>query len=362
MAGTVSRITNEAVYIKDKNGKEHERQIYDNFPLNDDKSKLHSEPVVKVGDQVEEGQLVADSNFTKNEDLALGTNLQVAYMPYKGYNFEDGIVISESAAKKLTSDHMFRQGVTAEKNVVLNKKKFLAETAGQVTKEQADKLDDFGVIQPGSTVSQGDVLIGVMKKQDVTKEQKQLGMFSKSFLRPVKAQEIRWEKETPGVVARVVKHGKNTTVYVNSLAPATIGDKIVGRHGNKGIITHILPDHEMPQTKEGKVAQVLLNPTGIPSRINVGQVLETAAAKIAEKTGKPYKANNFDPNNKDYTRNLIKELKDHGIKDTEEVVDPATGKSFGQVLFGPQYILKLHHTAAKGLSARSQGPPPPRCP
>lgn len=354
VGGTVSRITKEAVYVKDEKGKEHEAQIYNNFPLNDDKSKLHSEPVVKVGDKVKAGQLVADSNFTKNEDLALGTNLQVAYMPYKGYNFEDGIVISESAAQKLTSDHMFRQGVSAEKNVVLNKKKFLAETAGAVTKEQADKLDDFGVIKSGAVVNQGDVLIGMMRKQEVTPEQKKLGMFSKSFLRPVKPQEVRWEKETPGVVARVVKHGKNTTVYVNSQAPATIGDKIVGRHGNKGIITHILPDHEMPKTKDGEVAQVLLNPVGIPSRINVGQVLETAAAKIARKTGRPYKVNNFDPDNRDYTRNLMKELKAHGVSDTEEMIDPSTSKSYGKVLFGPQYILKLHHTAAKGLSSRSR--------
>jgi DNA-directed RNA polymerase subunit beta' len=249
---------------------------------------------------------------------------------------------------------MFRQGITSERNTILNKKKFLAETAGAVTKEQADKLDDQAVIKPGSVVNQGDILIGAMKKQEVTPEQKKLGMFSKRFLRPAKPQEITWDKESPGTVTRVVKHGKNTTVYVNTQASATIGDKIVGRHGNKGIITHILPDHEMPKTMGGKVAEVLLNPTGLPTRINVGQVLETAAGKIAEKTGKPYTVNNFDPDNRDYTRNLMKELKVHGLKDTEEMVDPATGKPYGPVLFGPQYILKLHHTAAKGLSARSR--------
>lgn len=713
--GTVSKITKDAIYVK--RGREQEEiPIYNNFPLNDDKSMLNSEPLVKVGDKVEPGQTVADSNFTRKGELALGTNLRVAYMPFKGYNFEDGIVISESAAQKLTSDHMFRESISSEKNTILNKKKYLAETAGATTKEQADKLDDFGVITPGSIVNQGDVLIGLMKKQEVSPEQRKLGMFNKSFLRPVKVQDVRWEKETPGVVSRVVKHGKKTTVFVNSQAPATIGDKIVGRHGNKGIVTHILPDHEMPQTKDGQATQVLLNPTGIPcydeeteflttegwvsakdismdhtfatlnpktlvmefqdpeevyhmphkgsmyclrnqqldmmvtpnhkqfsarrgnqklsgpldlddpelpalfelkeareiareprrylkaakwqgdreffyhipagapagggkpaasinvasirwaefmgwylsegstyfnkanygyiveisqsreanpesyerietllqmmgvnyeanptnlrikhkglyerlsplggardkfipreildltpdhlsvfldtlvagdgsetwneetghygcrtywtsskrladgvqevaaklgiaanikretrrgddacyyialssrclapwvnwssttkahqyeewvqydgmvhcatvpngvllvrrngkavfsgnTRINVGQVLETAAAKISEKTGKPYKVNNFDPDNQDYTRNLMKELKQHGISDTEEVVDPVTGKSFGKVLTGPQYILKLHHTAAKGLSARSR--------
>jgi DNA-directed RNA polymerase subunit beta' len=352
--GTVEKIEKDAVIVHDHQGKRHEVQLYHDFPLNDNKSAITSSPVVKVGDKVAKGQVLADTNYTKHGKLALGKNLLVAYMPFKGYNFEDGIVISETASKKLTSEHLHRESVRAELNVILNKNKFLAETAGVTTKDQAAKLDDDAVIREGSVVSNGDVLIGALKAESITPEQQKLGLFSKKLVKPVKPAEIRWDHEESGVVTKVVKHGKDTTVFVKARAPADIGDKIVGRHANKGIITKVLPDHEMPSLADGSRVEILLNPAGVPTRINLGQVLETAASKIALKTGKPYIVNNFDSTNTDYTRRLQAELKSHGISDTEEVFDPVTKKSYGQVLVGPQYILKLHHTAAKGLSARSR--------
>jgi len=352
--GVVEKVKNDGVIIKDRDGKRHEVQIYDDFPLNDDKSVLNSTPLVKVGDPVKKGQTVADTNFTRGGTLALGTNLNVAYMPYKGYNFEDGIVVSESAAKKLTSEHMYRESVSAEKAIKLDKKKFLSYMAGKVTQDQADKLDEHGVIQEGQTVYKDDILLGLLKEEGVTQDEQKLGLFSKGFIRPWKPREVRWDKDVPGRVTKVVRHGKKTTVYVRADAPATVGDKIVGRHGNKGIITNVLPDHEMPQKADGTPVDVLLNPTGVPTRINLGQVLETAAGKIAQKTGKPYIVNNFDPNNPDYTRKLKSELQAHNISDTEDLFDPITKRKFPNVLTGPQYILKLHHTAEKGLSTRSR--------
>ena len=352
--GTVERVKKDGIIIKDKAGKRHEVQIYHDFPLNDDKSVLNSTPLVSAGDPVKKGQVVADNNFTKGGALALGTNLKVAYMPYKGYNFEDGIVISDTAAKKLTSEHMFREAVSAEKSIKLDKKKFLSYMSGKVTQDQADKLDDQAVIKEGETVRKDDILIGTLKEENVTPDEQKLGLFSKGFIRPWKPRETRWTKDVPGTVTKVVKHGKKTTVYVKANAPADVGDKIVGRHGNKGIITNILPDHEMPHDKDGNSMEVLLNPTGIPTRINLGQVLETAAGKLAAKKGKPYVVNNFDPTNKDYTRNLKKELQAAGIEDTEDLFDPITKRKYKKVLTGPQYILKLHHTAEKGLSVRSR--------
>lgn len=355
VSGTIMSVKKDGIIVKDAKGKKHEVQTYDNFPLNDNKSFLHSQSLVKKGDTVKAGQTVADSNFTRKGDLALGTNLRVAYTPYKGYNFEDGIVISESAASKMTSEHLQRQKIRQEKNIILNKKKFLAESAGKVTKAQAEKLDDQGIIREGQVVEPGDVMIGALKKEEYSRERQQLALFSKGKLRPVSPKPTTWDKDYGGVVTQVVKHGKDTTVYVKTKAPATIGDKMVGRHGNKGIITKVLPDHEMPTTKEGKHSEVLLNPTGVPTRINLGQALETAASKIAEKTGKPYVVNNFDPKNKDYTRNLIADLKKHGLSDTEDLFDPKTGKKMGNVLTGKQYMLKLHHTAEKGMAARFRG-------
>jgi DNA-directed RNA polymerase subunit beta' len=357
VSGEVTRVTRTAVHIKASDGSTHKVQLYNDFPLNDPKSVLNSEPLVKAGDKVKASDIVADTNFTRNGSLALGTNLRVAYMPYKGYNFEDGIVISESAAKKLTSEHMLRHSIAVDPDgrIILNKRRFIAETAGQIKKEQEEKLDEHGVAKEGMTVSKGDVLIGALKKQQQSPDQQQLALFSKKLLKPVVDASVRWDKDYPGVVTKVVRHGKETTVYVKAQTPAEIGDKIVGRHGNKGIITSIIPDHEMPRDKHDSHVEVILNPTGVPTRINLGQVLETAASKIAEKTGKPYIVNNFDPNNTDYTRNLLKHLEEHGLSDTEKLYDAKTGREFGDVLTGKQYILKLHHTAEKGITARSFG-------
>lgn len=354
-AGTIVSVKEDGITIRNADGKRQEVQLYNHFPLNDSKSMVNSHPLVKVGDRVKKGQIIADTSFTKDGTLALGKSLRTAYMPWKGYNFEDGIVISETAAKKLTSEHLYRDGATATQDSIFSKKKFLAQTAGQYTKEQAEKLDDDSIIKPGSVVNPGDVLIGELRKEKVTREQQQLELLTGKRVKPVRPKPKIWDKDLPGIVTNVVKHGKNIKVYVKTQEPADIGDKIVGRHGNKAIVTEIVPDHEMPKNKEGRPAELLMNPAGVPTRINLGQALETAAAKIAEKTGKPYVVKNFDPANKNYLSNLRKELKEHGISDTEELFDEK-GKSLGEVLVGPQYIYKLHHTAAKGLQARSRGP------
>lgn len=355
VAGTVHSVGADHIIIKDAAGKKHEIQLYDHFPLNDNKALIHSTALVAKGDTVKAGQLIADTNFTRGGKLALGTNLRVAYIPYKGYNYDDGIVISESAAEKLTSEHMHREGHKVDENSILSKAKFLAHTAGQVTKDQAAKLDEHAVIKVGSIVAPGDVLLGILRKEEHTQEQKALSLFSKKTLNPVSARPIHWDKEYPGVVTGVVRSGRETTVYVKAQTPAQVGDKLAGRHGNKGVITKILPNHEMPHTEDGTHMEILLNPTGVPTRINLGQVLETVAGKLAAKAGRTYVVDNFDPEVPDYTKHLTEELKKHGISDKEGLVDPTTNKRLGDALVGLQHILKLHHTAEKGIVARSRG-------
>lgn len=352
-AGKVTKVTNEAIYVKDAAGKTHERQIYDHFPLNADKSFMHSTPSVKVGDSVKKGQSLADSNFTQKGTLALGTNLKVGYMPYKGYNFEDGVVISETAAKKLASEHLHRKSLTTDKSHILSKKKFQSYVPEAMTREQADKLDDDGVMRKGQVVMPGDTLVAALQEKTDRTEDKELAKIHKSLVKPYQDASVKWEADHPGVVTEVIKRGKQTAVHVKTLEPMEIGDKLSGRHGNKGIVTSILSDDEMPRTKDGPL-QVLLNPTGIPGRANLGQVLETAAGKIAEKTGKPYIIKNFEPDT-DLHAKLVKDLKTHGISDKEEVFDP-NGRKLGDVLVGPQHIIKLKHQVEKKLSARAGGP------
>lgn len=358
----------DEIVVKDHSGTHHSVQIYNHFPLNDSKSFLHATPMkgVEVGAAVKKGQVLADSNFTKDGNLALGTNLRVSYLPYKGYNFEDGIVISDSAAKRLTSEHVHR--LTKEIDPAreyMDKKKFkvfAASTAKRLTDEQFDKLDEHGVIRVGQKVMPGDILVAAVGKRDMSGETaRAIGRLDKKmFAFEDKSQ--MWDSSHAGEVVKVVKspNGKGATVFVKTLEPAEIGDKMVGRHGNKGIITRILPDHEMPRIGsadwDGKNhVEVLMNPSGVPTRINLGQMLETAAAKIADKTGQPYLVQNFSGVS-DYTQKVKDDLKKHGLKDTEHVFDPATGRLLGEALTGKQYILKLKHQVEKKLSVRSAGP------
>ncbi len=365
VAGKVTEVKNDVITISDGK-KKHTVHLYNHFPLNDPKGEMHSEVSVKVGDTVTAGQTVADNNFTKNGVLAIGTNLRVGYMPYKGYNFEDGIVISETAAKKLTSEHLYKKKQEIDpENDVVSKSKFMAFAAtktNQLTKEQLDLIDDDGVIKIGSKIKPGQVLIAAVGKNLATRQGSALAALGKRAFQPYKDKSLVWDEDHMGEVIKVVKDplGRGAKVYVKTEEAMVVGDKLSGRHGNKGIITMILPDHEMPFTKDEKgdhrPLEVILNPTGVPTRMNVGQVLETAVGKIAEKTGKPYIVNNFSGPSHDYRAEVMKELKTHGLSDEEMIFDPKNpARPLGSILVGPQHLLKLKHQVEKKLTVRGGG-------
>ena len=352
LEGKVMKVSKDFIRIKGADGKSREVDIYDNYPLNDKKSFMNSEPTIKVGDEVKKGQLIADTNFSKGGTYAPGVNLTTAYVPYKGLNYEDGIVISETAAKKLTSEHMYKKGLTSKDGFGSTKKKYRAYFPDRMTRDQADKLDDEGVIKPGTVIMPGDTLVTGLSEQQLTNEQQKLRMMHKSLVKPYKDKAITWEEDRPGKVVEVHRKKTGVTVHVKTDEPAEIGDKIVARHANKGIITSIVPDNEMPQTPDGKPVDTLMNPLGVPGRINLGQVLETAAGKIADKQGKPYLVKNFD--GQDHLTKLQNELKAEGLTDTETLKDPVSGREVKDVFVGKQYTLKLQHQVGKKMSARSR--------
>ena len=364
--GKITTIKDDKIHIQGKDGKT-EVHLYNHFPLNDPKGMLHSELLVKAGDTVTKGQVMADTNFTKGGALSIGTNLRVGYIPYKGYNFEDGIVISESAAKKLTSEHLYKKGIEIDPDMDhVSKSKFKAYSivrASKMSKEQWDNIGDDGIIKPGTKVMPGQVLVAAIGKNPSTKLTHAWGALGKRAIQPFKDKSMVWDEDHVGVVTKVVREssGRGVKIYVKTEEQAVIGDKMAGRHGNKGIITQILPDHEMPftvdpESGEKRPLQVLLNPSGVPTRMNLGQVLETAAAKIAEKTGKPYIVNNFAGPNNDYRQQVLDDLKKAGLHDEETVFDPHDPKrELGSVLVGPQYLLKLVQQVEKKLSARGGG-------
>ena len=351
VSGKVTKVSSDAIIVTSHDGTEHEVQLYNNYPLNDAKGVYHSTPIVKVGQSVRREQVLADTNFSKKGVLALGTNLRVAFLPFKGLNFEDGVVISESAAKKLTSEHMNKPSIQLEEGLLLDKKRFQREHPGVYNKEQLEKLDAHGVISVGQEVRPGDVLVAATKPFEL-KDRVGLAAIRRSMSGSHTDKSLRWDSEFPGKVVSVHKSKNGLQIHVRTEEPMQVGDKLTGRYGNKGIVSRILPDQEMPHTPDGRHIEVALNPSGVPGRMNVGQVLETAAAKIAEKTGQPYLVKNFEPN-VDYLEQVKSDLKKHGLSDTEELFDPVTKQPLGKALVGTQHILKLVHQVEKKLSVRS---------
>jgi DNA-directed RNA polymerase subunit beta' len=374
--GKVIKVSETEIVVQSGTSKvSHE--MYNNFQTNAVGGIMHHEPVVAVGDMVKKGQLLADSNFTKNGTHAMGSNLRVGYMPYRGLNYEDGVVISRSAANKLTSHHLYimERDTTVplgtkldargmkdldENSIVVSKTLFesWAPQSARINQSGLTLLDDDGVAKVGSKIQSGDILIAAVKKAAYDPTLKVLTK-NTTFGAEWKPAEVRWEKDPPGTVVRVVKHGKKISVMVRTEEPMTIGDKLVGRYGNKGIITRILEDNEMPfytdKKGERQHLEVALHPIGFIGRTNPGQLLEVAASKIAEKTRKPYIVDNFNKDSKDTVRELKDEMKKHGVSDQELVYDPETNKALGNVLAGKQYIYKLQHQVDKKITARAGG-------
>jgi len=710
-AGTVTKVTADAITVQDKEGKDHHVTIYNNFPLNDPKAVLHSTPAVKEGDAVTPGQLLADNNFTRNGQLALGKNLLVAYIPFKGHNFEDGIAISQTAAAKMASEHMHKPSITLGPDAITGLAKYKALHPTSFETQQLEHLDDAGVVRVGQTVRTGDPLVVASRPFD-SKGSYSLSKIRKSLSSQTLDSSLTWKSEHPGEVVGIHRDEEgNVTVHVRTVEPMQVGDKMCydeetemltargwlpvadvtcadevcsrvdghivyqspdavfayptggrmyriksrqvdllvtdkhdmfvkergasdflltpaatlfgrriryaksglwqghdpeyiafpalcvragqygngsrmlpevrlpvsvycmllgayvsnghtfdqpgdygiaidkatgpqfeelcralteaniafsrtngatcsrvtihskqwlehfrvlgrarvkyipehifsfsrdslcilfkwlmwgngssmmtgrpvayftsskrladdvqrlalhvgyagnvrihaeegwqtikgkpswcarsyevrivttklepqvnnghvkkqraqeeyfvenytkpvycvrvpghvvyvrrngkavwsgnsGRHGNKGVITTILPDKEMPHTADGRPIEVVLNPSGVPGRMNMGQVLETAAGKIAEKTGQTYIVNNFE-HGVDQLDRVKKALKEHGLTDTEEVIDPVSGQSLGKALVGPQHLLKLNFQIDKKVSVRSGMP------
>lgn len=354
VAGTVTNITKSQIHIKDMDGKTHKVDLVKNLPFNMKGFLDDEKPLVKVGDKVGLNQPIADNNYTVDGEMALGKNLNVAYMPYKGYNHEDGLVISRSCAESLSSHHAYKIDYAVQNISTMSKSLVSRWFPNKFTKEQLDNLDEQGFAKVGVTLKHGDPVYAVLEKREPTAEDKLLARLHKSLVNPFRLVTELWTHEENGSVVDAHTESKDIRILVRSIKPLEKGDKLTGLHGNKGIVSKILDDHEMPYSKEtGKPVDLLLNPASVTSRINLGQLMETAAGKIAQKTGKPYFVHNFSKGSN--VADLKKELDSLGISDTEMLVDPKTGKDIGKILTGPQYVLKLYKTTDQNWSARNVG-------
>lgn len=352
--GTVKSVTPKLITIDGEDGKTHKIAATKNLPFNMKGFMDDEKPLVKEGDKVTPMTPLFDNNYTRNGEMALGRNMNVAYIPYKGYNHEDGLVISRSAADKLSSHHAYKIDYAVQETSVMKKSLIARYFPGRFTKEQIEKLDDKGFAKVGAILNHGDPAYIVLERRDPTPEDKMLGRLHKTLVNPYRAVTEDWTHDENGEVVDAHTEGKDIRILVRSKKPLEVGDKLTGLHGNKGIVSLVLEDHEMPFIKEtGKPVDLLLNPASVTSRVNLGQLMETAAGKIAQKTGTPYLVHNFSKGSN--VGELNEELKKHGIPDAEEMVDPKTNKVLGKILTGPQYMLKLYKTSDQNWSARNVG-------
>ena len=354
VAGTVTKADSTSVTIKTDQGKQVTIKAVKNLPFNMKGFHDDEHPLVKVGDKVEENQLLFENNYTKDGVFSLGKNLEVAYIPWKGYNHEDGLVISKSTADSLSSHPAYK--VDYEINTLTTAKKSALTRwfPSKFTRAQLANLDERGFAKVGAVVKKGDPVYAVLERRDPTPEDKILGRLHKSMVTPFRVMTEEWHHDEPGTVVDAHTSTRQVRFIIRSVKPLEIGDKLTGLHGNKGIVSLIMDDHKMPYSQAtGKPVDILLNPASVTSRVNLGQLMETAAGKIAKITGKPYLVHNFESH--DSIGKLRDELHKLVHSDSETLVDPATGGKLVNVLTGPQYFLKLYKTSDQNWSARSVG-------
>jgi len=259
--GQVVSVSPDSIGVKGPDGKVVEHELHNNLPYNR-KTYLHNTPVVKTGDMVNKNTLLAKSNYTNDTGAtALGLNLRTAYIPYKGANFEDAIVVSEAAAKRLSSEHMYQHDTEFEKGLKHGKKNFISMFPATYDRKIMDSLDDDGVVKPGTVVNKDMPIILQIKEKErahnqITRGRSQLYNDSS----------ITWDHHDPGVVTDVEKTKKGIVVTVKGYAEMQVGDKLSGRYGDKGVIAEIVPDDKMPRDKEGRPFEVLVNPLGVITR------------------------------------------------------------------------------------------------
>jgi DNA-directed RNA polymerase beta subunit/DNA-directed RNA polymerase beta' subunit len=351
----VTKIEPDYIHLKNKKGETTKVGLYKEFPLNQE-SFLNSEVIVHVGDKLKELDILAKTNFNSFDDTgkigyAPGLNVNVAYMPWHGYNFEDGVVITESLAKRLTSESMMHDSIIIQPTGILDLKKFRAYFPTLIKPENMSKLSDSGVIKEGITINPDEIMVAYMEETDLTDTERILKSMSKSLAKPFRPKPLVWDHDVPGIVTHVRHIGNTIYIYTKTENPMVIGDKLTGRHGNKGIVTKIIKDDEAPHTPDGTRIDLILNPHGVVGRMNAGQILETAAGRLAMKQKKPFVVNNFSGEN--YLDGIIGEMKKNKLEPDEILLDGKKGKPFkNKIFWGNQHILKLMHVVEHKLKTR----------
>ena len=346
--GVVTDVTDDSITYRDQQGKKHTVDLYNQLPANN-KGWLSNTPLVKVGQGILKGQPLAYSNYTdKDGNAALGVNLKVAMVsgPDAGTAL-DAITVSESAARtKLASEQLYKTKSPVDNETVYDKMRFLKSfDTSDFTREQLDNIGDDGIVIPGTELHKGDpMILAVGLREPGIK-----GVAKHADTPIVKV----WEHDYPGTVMDVGKTNKSVAVYTKSQTPAKVGDKISTVFGNKGVIGKIIPDEEMLQDENGEPFEVYQSPLGLPSRVNPMVLGSLQLGKIAKHAGKPIAWKDF--SKEPMADTVLQMLKDNGLKESENLFDPNTGKTVPDVSTGYLYYLKFKHMGDVKEKSRGTG-------
>lgn len=369
-AGEVVEADAKHIVVKNKEGKKKEYPLT-TFQRTNDFSAFYHRPAVTVGDTVKTGDLLADTSSTDNGQIAVGQNALVAFMSWNGANYEDAIVISERLVKqsKFSTIHLDELEVSV-RDTKLGPEVTSADIPN-VSELKLRNLDENGIIRIGAEVRPGDILVGKVTPKgetQLTPEERLLRSIFGEKAKDVKDTSLRLEAGKRGRVIGVkifsrengdqLESGviKRIHVTIAQVRNVSVGDKLAGRHGNKGVISRILPEEDMPYTEDGRPIDILLTPLGVPSRMNLGQILELHLGMAANTLGYQAVVPPFAGATEDHVK---AELKAAGLPEDGKIQlrDGLTGEAFAQkTAVGYMYILKLHHMVEDKIHMRSIGP------
>ena len=395
ISGTVEEVSGDEISVKEEGTNKKYRFEVLKFKRSNQATSWNQKPLVKVGTKVKPGDVLADGPSTQGGELALGKNLLVGYMPWDGYNFEDSIVISERLVKEdvLTSVHIAEHEIEA-RDTKLGEEEITRDIPN-VAEEVLMDLDEMGIVRIGAEVSPGDYLVGKVTPKgetELTPEERLLRAIFGEKAREVRDTSLRVPHGERGKVidVQILKRddgadlppgvNQKVRVYVAIQRKIQVGDKLSGRHGNKGVISKILPIEDMPYMEDGTPLDIMLSPLGVPSRMNLGQILETHLGWAADQGWNEYKGQTkassgakpgtlistpvFDGADEDEIHEILRNVnpnRDGNLMVDENgkatLYDGRTGESFdSKITVGYTYILKLIHLVDEKIHARSTGP------
>ena len=368
--GIVDYVDGKKIVIRNMSGN-LETYWLNGFERSNNGTCYHQKPIVRVGDGVKRGQVIGDGPSTNKGELALGKNVTVAFMNYDGYNYEDAVILNERLVKDdvYTSIHIESYQIEC-RDTKLGPEEFTRDIPN-VGDDARRNLDENGIIRIGTEVHDDDILVGKVTPKgmaELTSEEKLLHAIFGEKTREVRDTSLRVPHGGEGIVHDVKVFTKDDTdelppgvskivrVYIAQKRKIQVGDKMAGRHGNKGVISLILPEEDMPYLADGTPVDILLNPLGVPSRMNLGQILEMHLGAAAEKLNIYVSTPVFEG----ATRNeIIDALKEAGLDEDGKTVlyNGRTGEPYdNRISVGVMYMIKLHHMVDDKLHARSTGP------